>query len=353
MICVGASRWDALGEPYRLAMFPFFKKKKTDEGNENVPVSEIPAVAEPKVEAPTQNKPKLTTQLSKPKSGWIAPLKSLFGAGPKKTVRELIPQIEEVLISADCGVPTTLSLINELEAATHIKTEEEVFDFLKKRIVEILTPKTEFVLPTQKPVVIYMVGVNGVGKTTTIGKLASHFKEKGLKVLLVAADTFRAAAKEQLEVWSSRNDVDFVGGQANADPASVIFDGLKAAKARGVDLVFVDTAGRLHTKTGLMDELQKMVRICEKEMGRNPDEIFLVLDATTGQNGLSQAKTFGSAVPLTGLVLTKLDGTARGGILLSVASETGLPLRFVGVGEAIEDLRPFEATSFTEALFAN
>lgn len=292
----------------------------------------------------------LSDSLSKPKQSLVDPLRRLFGR-PTQQIQQLIPELEEILLSSDVGVDSTDFLIQALQENKELKTTDDAFYFLKSKIQALLTPQSSFALPDHKPAVVYFVGINGTGKTTTIGKLAHQFQKEGKKVLVVAADTFRAAAVDQLKVWAERSGCGFVGGQTNADPSSVIFDGLQAAKARGVDLVLVDTAGRLHTKKSLMEELKKMVRVCDKEMNRKPDEIFLTIDATTGQNGLNQAETFHEAVELTGLVLTKFDGTAKGGILLSVVRQTGLPLRFVGVGEKIEDLKPFDAKAFVDALF--
>src|SRR3989338_5919339 len=262
---------------------------------------------------------------------WISPLKNLL-FGPKKEAKELIPQIEEQLLTADVGAATTQFLIDALRAAP-VKTGEEGYEFLKKKIEEMLTntpsplppmPCRHGVVPLEgggnkgggdsggKPLVFFFVGINGVGKTTTIGKMAHRFKREGKKVMLVAADTFRAAARDKLKIWADRSQSGFVFGADNADPASVVFDGCAAAKARQCDVVLVDTAGRLQTKTNLMEELKKMVRAASKSAGRRPGEIFLVLDATTGQNGLSQARVFRDAVPLTGLILTKYDSTAKG-----------------------------------------
>ncbi|MBI4410894.1 MAG: signal recognition particle-docking protein FtsY [Deltaproteobacteria bacterium] len=301
---------------------------------------------------------------------WISPLKELL-FGPGREVRELIPEIEEKLLSADVGVATTQMLVDALQTASP-KTGQEAYGFLKGKVEEILT-STEKIPPNPPlkkggeggfPKVIFFVGINGVGKTTTIGKLAHRLKSEGKKVMLVAADTFRAAARDQLGIWAERSQAEFVGGSDNADPASVVFDGCSAAKARKCDVALIDTAGRLQTKTHLMEELKKMVRAASKAAGRlpavgrlpgagrPPDEILLILDATTGQNGLNQARVFLDAVPLTGLVLTKYDGTAKGGILVSIVRETGLPLRYVGVGEKIEDLKPFSAHEFVSSLFA-
>lgn len=311
-----------------MGFFSFFKKRKKS----------------PKVS--------LTTSLSKPKHGFVDPLRMLLGQ-PSREIRDLLPQLEEVLLSGDVGVVTTEQLIASIKNDPSIQSGQAAYSFLEHQIINQLIPHTSFSFSANSPRVFFFVGINGTGKTTTIGKLASLWVQQGFKVLLVAADTFRAAAQEQLKIWAVRSGAAFVGGQMNADPASVVHDGMSAAKSRNIDLVLVDTAGRLHTKAPLMEELKKMVRVAQKELGRDIDECFLILDATTGQNGLSQAKIFQDSVPLTGLILTKFDGTAKGGILLSVVRETGLPLRFVGVGEGVGDLRPFAPREFVESLFKN
>lgn len=291
----------------------------------------------------------LASHLTRPKQGLVDPIKSLF-FGAKKEIKALIPELEEKLLAADVGVATTTLLIDSLQNAP-VKTAEEGYDFIKKKVEEIVTSHKSFQLPEKSPVVIFFVGVNGSGKTTTIGKIAAQYKEQGLKPLFVGADTFRAAAKDQLKIWAERCGADFIGGAQNADPASVVYDGITAAKARGCDIVLIDTAGRLQTKTNLMEELKKMIRVSDKALGRAPDEIFLIIDATVGQNGLSQARLFFEAAKITGIILTKFDGTAKGGILLSVTRELNLPLRFVGVGEKTGDLKPFKPHEFVESLF--
>lgn len=286
--------------------------------------------------------------LSRPREGLIAPLKNLF-SGNAREIDALIPELEEILLSADVGVKMTTRLLEDLRAS--IVQSKDAIPFIQAEIQKALTPAKPFELPKNRPGVFFFVGINGVGKTTTIGKLASRWKKEGAKPIVVAGDTFRAAAQEQLKIWAERGGIEYIGSAPNSDPASVVFDGIAAAKARDCDLALIDTAGRLHTKSPLMEQLKKMVRIAERELGRNPDEIFLVLDATTGQNGLNQAKIFQEAVPVTGLILTKYDGTSKGGILLSVVAETGLPLRFVGVGEKVEDLKEFNPSEFVSALF--
>ncbi|MCP5464996.1 MAG: signal recognition particle-docking protein FtsY [Deltaproteobacteria bacterium] len=294
---------------------------------------------------------KTSESLFMPQKGFASSLKKLFSSSGKN-FEQIIPELEEILLSADVGVVATQDLIEKVVAHKNNKSLQDCFEFLKAELKDLLTPTEGFVPKTEKPpYVIYLVGVNGVGKTTTIGKLAHQFKEQGLSVMLIAADTFRAAAVEQLKIWSERNQVHFMSGAANADPSSVIIDGLRSAKAKQADVVLVDTAGRLQTKKNLMDELSKMTRMCEKELLKKPDEIFLVVDAITGQNGFSQAKIFLEAVALSGVVLTKYDATSKGGIIISIVKETGLPVRFVGLGEGINDLKPFHPDDFVEKLF--
>jgi len=261
-------------------------------------------------------------------------------------------RLEEVLISADVGVQTTQEIVERLEKRRP-KTNEDVLDGLREILVELASPDEAPRLQlAERPAVVLVVGVNGTGKTTTIGKLASRLRESGRSVIVAAADTYRAAADEQLEVWAERAGADFVGSTHGGDPAAVAFDAISAAQARGRDVVIVDTAGRLHTQTSLMDELAKIHRVIASKLDGAPHETLLVLDATTGQNGLRQAQLFGEAVDVTGVALTKLDGTAKGGIVVAIGHELGLPVKLVGVGEAIEDLQPFDAGDFASALVA-
>jgi fused signal recognition particle receptor len=257
-------------------------------------------------------------------------------------------RLEEALIAADVGVPTTAELVQRLEAKQEVG---ELGEALAIEAAELLGDPAPFDLHEQ-PSVILVVGVNGTGKTTTIGKLASVLRDHGRSVILAAADTFRAAAEEQLEIWAERAGADFVGSERGGDPAAVAYDAIEAAAARGRDVVIVDTAGRLHTQTNLMEELRKVRRVIERRLGRPPDETLLVIDATTGQNGLQQARLFGQAVEVTAVALTKLDGSAKGGVALAIAHELGLPVKLVGVGEKIEDLRPFDPQDFARALLA-
>jgi fused signal recognition particle receptor len=255
-------------------------------------------------------------------------------------------RLEEALIAADVGVPTTAELVQRLEAKQELG---ELGEALADEAAELLGDPGSFDLH-ERPSVILVVGVNGTGKTTTIGKLASVLRDHGRSVIVAAADTFRAAAEEQLEIWAQRAGADFVGSERGGDPAAVAYDAVEAASARGRDVVIVDTAGRLHTQKNLMEELAKVGRVIERRLGRPPDETLLVIDATTGQNGLQQARLFGQAVDVTAVALTKLDGSAKGGVALAIAHELGLPVKLVGVGERIEDLRPFDPQDFARAL---
>lgn len=271
-----------------------------------------------------------------------------------KVDEDLLEEIEEILITADVGVETTMYIIDKLTDA--IKTKkitdpQDVKGELKLIIEEILTNDNSTLDVSHSPSIIIMVGVNGVGKTTTIGKLASRYKKEGKKVLIAAGDTFRAAAIDQLEVWANRSGVDIIKHQEGADPGAVIFDSIKAAKARNIDLLICDTAGRLHNKANLMNELSKVFKIVDREYPEAKKEVLLVVDATTGQNAVSQAKSFKQVCDITGLVLTKLDGTAKGGVILAVKSEVDVPVKLIGVGEKMEDLQDFDAKAFSEALF--
>ncbi|HDR2705109.1 TPA: signal recognition particle-docking protein FtsY [Enterobacter roggenkampii] len=283
-------------------------------------------------------------------SGFI----SLFRG--KKIDDDLFEELEEQLLIADVGVETTRKIIANLtEGASRkqLRDAEALYGLLKDEMGEILAKVDEPLnIEGKTPFVILMVGVNGVGKTTTIGKLARQFEQQGKSVMLAAGDTFRAAAVEQLQVWGQRNNIPVVAQHTGADSASVIFDAIQAAKARNVDVLIADTAGRLQNKSHLMEELKKIVRVMKKLDEDAPHEIMLTIDASTGQNAISQAKLFHEAVGLTGITLTKLDGTAKGGVIFSVADQFGIPIRYIGVGERIEDLRPFKADDFIEALFA-
>lgn len=326
--------------------------------------------------------------LSKTRNSVVGKLQSLFG-GRIKLDEDTLDKIEELLIGADMGVNSAVSITRNIEK--RLKQEggeaslESVLDVIRGDVVEILTTakpkvrplrwdedaeqggkkkkkkkgkgapepeKTEEATPGHQPHVIFIVGVNGTGKTTSIAKLAKLFQKDDKKVMLAAGDTFRAAAVEQLEVWADRLGVECVRQGTGADPAAVVFDALSAAEKRGMDIVLVDTAGRLHTKTNLMDELGKVARVIRRKTGQDP-ETLLVVDGTTGQNGLSQAKVFAETIPVEGLILTKLDGTSKGGIVVAIAETLGLPVRYVGMGETADDLDIFDAKNFTQALFSN
>ena len=295
---------------------------------------------------------KLKQGLFKTKSAIVGKVDALF----KKFIKvdeDLFDELEELLISADIGVNTTEEILDELRDTVkenRIKDPEEVkrtlFDILRRMIGE-----HEPLNLSTKPSVILVIGVNGVGKTTSIGKISAELKRQGKKVVVAAADTFRAAAAEQLNVWTDRAGVDIIRQAAGADPASVVFDAISAVKSRGADVLIVDTAGRLHNKKNLMDELAKIDRVINRELPGSAKETLLVLDATTGQNAVYQAKEFKEASKITGLVLTKLDGTAKGGIIISIKKELGIPVKFIGVGEQIDDMKPFDSKEFAGALF--
>lgn len=297
---------------------------------------------------------RLKDGLVKTHQGMVSKIDELV-AGKRKIDDALLEELEEILISSDIGVTTTQELLakvtekvkrKELEDAAQLKKalQEEMFLILNEQ-------QKPIEISAARPFVMMVIGVNGTGKTTTISKMAQKFKEQGKTVLLVAADTFRAAAIEQLEIWGKRTGCEVIKHRGGSDPSAVVFDALKAGKARGSDVILVDTAGRLHTKVNLMEELKKIKRIMARELPGSPHEVLLVLDATTGQNAISQAKLFGQELGVTGLVLTKLDGTAKGGILIGISDELKIPIRYIGIGEKVDDLREFNARDFVEALF--
>ncbi len=274
-------------------------------------------------------------------------------AGKSRVDDDTLDAIEEALIESDMGVDTTLKIIDNLEERVDrdkYMSQDELRGMLREEIAALI-PDTKPLETSTKPYVILVVGVNGVGKTTTIGKLARYWKGQGKKVLLGAADTFRAAAVDQIEIWAERAGVEIVKQQMGSDPAAVAYDTVKAAVARGSDIVLIDTAGRLHNRVDLMNELTKIRNSVRKVLPEAPSEVLLVLDASTGQNAFAQAKEFARATDITGLVVTKLDGTAKGGVVVGVSDRFGIPVRFIGVGEKIEDIRPFDKQSFVEALF--
>lgn len=295
---------------------------------------------------------KIKKALSKTRSIFGDKLKALFS---KPLDEDTLEELEQTLYEADLGSNLTqqfLTHVEKFKAKNQMATSSDLMESMKVKALDILGENSEGIQINYKPTVILVVGVNGSGKTTTCAKLAAHFQSMGKSVLLAAGDTFRAAAADQLEIWAKKLHVDLVRSKPNADPSSVVFDALTAAKARGVDVVLADTAGRLQSKTDLMKELAKMRKACAKVIPDAPHETLLVLDATTGQNALDQAKIFHEFTPLSGLILTKLDGSAKGGIVLSIYNEMKLPIYFIGVGESKDDLMPFSSKDYVEALFS-
>ncbi|MDD4516895.1 MAG: signal recognition particle-docking protein FtsY [Limnochordia bacterium] len=334
-----------------------FGKRKSEQ--------ETPSQAQPKTQGQSEKGhdgkkeegffARLMTGLSKTRDGFVGKLEQILGAHDKID-DDLYDALEEVLIMADVGVNTTLRLMEDLKEKVReqkISEPAALREVLQESLVELLNTHSAPLAKCDGGTTVYLVvGVNGSGKTTSIGKLACRLKQEGNSVLLCAADTFRAAAIDQLEEWSHRGGVPIIKHQQGADPAAVVYDGVQAAKARGVDYLIVDTAGRLQTQKNLMQELAKIERVLTRELGVGPQEVLLVVDGTTGQNALSQAKLFAQSVNLSGIVLTKLDGTARGGIVISIADELGIPVKLIGVGESMEDLQEFRPDAFVEALFA-
>ena len=358
-------------------MFDFFKKFKTDQSKSTAespppespvpppapapepvpePAPEVAAPAAPEPAAPAPQKlswaQRLKAGLSRTRSQIGGGLANLFGL--RKIDEALLEELESTLLMADCGVEATTHLIQTLR--TRWKQDKlETADQLKVALAEALKAEIRpleapLVIENHKPFIIMLAGINGAGKTTSIGKLAKYFQNQGLSVLLAAGDTFRAAAREQLETWGNRNNVTVIA-QDGGDAAAVIFDAIQAAKARGIDVVLADTAGRLPTQLHLMEEIAKVRRVIAKADPTGPHEVLLVLDANIGQNALTQVKAFDAAIGVTGLVLTKLDGTAKGGVVAAIARQCPKPLRFIGVGEGIDDLQPFKADEFVDALF--
>ncbi len=298
---------------------------------------------------------KLQQGLAKTKAGLVEGIARIVSKA-KGIDEQLLADLEELLILSDVGVESAEKIVDDLRRKrkeSSVNSPQEIIAILKDELIAILNgaPDRPVQVQPTKPYVISVVGVNGTGKTTTIGKLAHGFTQKGKKVLVAAADTFRAAAIDQLEIWAKRSGADMVHAQSGADPAAVAFDALKAALTRNIDVLIIDTAGRLHTKTNLMAELSKIHRVLDRQLPGAPHEVLLVLDATTGQNGLSQARKFTEAVKVTGIALTKLDGTAKGGIVFSIVKELGIPVRYLGLGEKMDDLEDFDPKQFVEALF--
>ncbi|MDP8245968.1 MAG: signal recognition particle-docking protein FtsY [Candidatus Hinthialibacter antarcticus] len=346
-----------------LAESPIEAPVEVQEAKIEVPATETIETAEAIEEDPASSAPrkglfaKLRDRLRKTRESIVTQAVKIFRLHGKID-DDLLEELEEVLILADVGVNTTMELMGELRNRIRVekKKESDDLNWLTRTLQELSREMLEQGDRTMKtaasgPSVYLVIGVNGVGKTTAIGKLASRFKAEGKSVLLVAADTFRAAAIEQLAIWSKRADVPIVMGKEGADPSSVVYQAMERLKTETADIVIIDTAGRLHTKSNLMQELAKMARVISREVPEAPHETLLVLDASTGQNALSQAKTFTEACQISGLVLTKLDGTAKGGVILSVHKQLKLPVKWIGVGEGIDDLEPFDPDAFTKALF--
>jgi fused signal recognition particle receptor len=353
-------------------MLDWFKKKKN---SGDAAVSQIPAepvsgvnkenstaaVLESQPGRPEEQKGlflRLQERLSKTRDTLVSRVDELF-LGRKEIDAQLLDELEEILITADLGVNTAIDLIDGIRGRVsrqELKDSQALKLALKERILAFFAgydAAAALQMPDTGPLVIMVVGVNGVGKTTTIGKIANKFVRSGSSVLLVAGDTFRAAAIDQLKIWGERVGVDVVAKQQGADPSSVIYDAMDYAAARDFDVIIIDTAGRLHTKVNLMEELKKIKRVIGNKLAGAPHEIMLVLDATTGQNSISQARLFNETIGITGLVLTKLDGTAKGGIVVNICHDFNIPIRFIGIGEKLDDLRDFDPQEFVEALFAN
>lgn len=298
---------------------------------------------------------KLKVGLEKTRKGLTEKIEQLI-VGYADIDDEFLDDLEAILLTADVGVKTTAQLLSDVRAGIknkQIQSPEELKPFLQEKIGAILMNGETAEPEVQPPMVIMVVGVNGVGKTTTIGKLGNYYREQGKTVMLAAGDTFRAAAIEQLEIWGGRIGAEVIKHTEGSDPAAVVFDAVQSAKARKVDVLIIDTAGRLHTKSNLMEELKKIYRIINRELPGAPHSTLLVLDATTGQNAVNQAKLFGEAAAVSGLVLTKLDGTAKGGVVIAIKSELNVPVRWIGIGEGVQDLRPFDPAAFSQALFAD
>ena len=348
----------------------FRKKKHPKEPTvKQVETPQSPELANPvdngtPVHGDNENKPENTTDgvfkrlrhgLTKTRSSFTGRIDRLF-AGKKEITETLMDELEEILFTSDIGVGTTqglLDTIREKVTRKELKDPQKLKEMLKNHILSLLDQKPIENAPSkpEDPLVIMIAGVNGVGKTTTIGKIANRFKNEGKTVMLVAADTFRAAAVEQLTIWGERVGATVIKQGTGADPSAVAFDAMTAAISRKIDVVLVDTAGRLHTQVNLMEELQKINRIIGRKLSGAPHEIWLVLDATTGQNAISQAEAFQEALGLTGIILTKLDGTAKGGIVIGISSQLQIPIRFIGIGEQMDDLRAFDADEFVRAIF--
>ena len=334
-----------------------FNRKTDNLSEEQQTRVEVPATEPLATEATAEKESswfnRLKEGLSKTRNNIIGQISGLLRVG--RTIdEELMEEIEEILIQADVGVNSTLELMDNVREVVREKglnDASELAEILKQEILNILGEDASINVDGGQPHTILVLGINGAGKTTTIGKLAHRFKSEGNRVIVAAGDTFRAAAADQLAIWCDRASVELIQGSEGADPASVVFDAIEAAKSRQADLLIVDTAGRLHTKKPLMDELSKIGRVMQRAIPEAPHEVLLVLDGTAGQNAIMQAKVFNEAVPITGVAVTKLDGTAKGGIVIAVKQEIGAPVRLIGIGEKLDDLRDFVGRDFVEALF--
>lgn len=339
-------------------MLKWFRKKE----DENQPETPGPAGEENLISAPEEQEPKenkkgffgrLKDRLTKTRETLISRVDHLV-LGKKEIDEDLLDELEEILITSDLGVMTTRALIESVQQKVKRKeldNPERLKETLQQEILRFLEVPGKIPDYSQKPFIILVIGVNGVGKTTTIGKLAQKFKSQGKKVLLVAGDTFRAAAGEQLEIWAGRSGAEIIRQKEGSDPSAVVYDGVKAARSRGMDVVLIDTAGRLHTRVNLMEELKKIRRVIQKEVPEGPHQIWLILDATMGQNAISQARIFNEAMEINGIILTKLDGTAKGGIIVGICNELKIPIEYIGIGEKVDDLQPFNPEEFVRALF--
>jgi fused signal recognition particle receptor len=348
-----ASAWGAAAPARAPELRP--KPAPQPEPDRSAQVIPFPAPEPEPAPPPKRRENALAPGLARTRSGFVARLGAVF-TGRKQIDPAVVDEIEKVLLTADIGVKTSQKLLEEIRSSlsrSELKDPDAVWAFLRQRSTEMLSlPAPDVDFGSAKPFVLLVIGVNGSGKTTTIGKLAARLAGDGKKVLMAAGDTFRAAAAEQLEIWAGRTGAAMVRGKEGADPSSVIFDGIKRAATEGFDVAIADTAGRLHTKTDLMQELQKVRRVLGKAAPGAPHETWLVIDSTSGQNAIAQAQIFTEAMAVSGIVLTKLDGTAKGGVILGIADQLKIPVRYVGIGERVEDLRPFDPAEFVEALFA-
>ena len=337
-------------------MLKWFRPKEENKSEENNTSTE--EQKEPnEISSSYENKKgffgRLKERLSKTRETLISRVDHLV-LGKKEIDEDLLDELEEILITSDLGVLTTQALIDSVQQKVkrkELNDPEKLRETLQQEILRFLEVPRMVPDYSQKPFIILIIGVNGVGKTTTIGKLSQKFREQGKKVLLVAGDTFRAAAGEQLEIWAGRSGAEIIRQKEGSDPSAVVYDGVKAARSRGVDVVLIDTAGRLHTRVNLMEELKKTRRVIQKEVPDGPHQTWLILDATMGQNAISQARLFNEALEVNGIILTKLDGTAKGGIIVGICNELKIPIEYIGIGEKVDDLQPFNPEEFVRALF--